>query len=223
MTRFGSSRGSVRGLTSVPIIRSTSARFEKLGRNHHLSNNHPSSNSCTTTASEGTKIDDKKIKFHAFQTENWTEKFKTLLQFREKHGHCFVPFYYSENPTLAQWSRRQRYQYKLKMDGKKSTLSDERVVALNDVGFVWDLHKSVWSRRLEELKDFRKEFGHCNVPSRYRTNHPLAVWVKRQRRQWRYKKDSQPNCMTDEKEYQLDALGFVWDMRKKKTKMNYTN
>jgi hypothetical protein len=160
----------------------------------------------------------KEVKFRAYQAENWTEKFEELLHFRELYGHCLVPNCHPNNPALAQWTKRQRYQYKLKVDGKRSTITDERVRALDEVGFVWDSHKAVWAERLEELKDFKKQFGHCNVPSRYQDNHQLAIWVKRQRRQWKNKMDSLPNCMTDERQEKLEKIGFVWDMRRQSMK-----
>ncbi len=158
----------------------------------------------------------KDVKFRAYQAENWTEKFEELLRFREENGHCLVPNCHPENPALAQWTKRQRYQYKLKQDGKRSTITDERVRALDEAGFVWDSHKAVWAERLEELKDFKKRYKHCNVPSRYKPNHQLAIWVKRQRRQWKNKLDRLPNCMTDERQNALEAIGFVWDMKKGK-------
>jgi len=158
----------------------------------------------------------KEVKFRAYQAENWTEKFEELLRFREENGHCLVPNCHPENPALAQWTKRQRYQYKLKQDGKRSTITDERVRALDEAGFVWDSHKAVWSERLEELKDFKKQYKHCNVPSRYKPNHQLAIWVKRQRRQWKNKLDRLPNCMTDDRQIALEAIGFVWDMKKGK-------
>jgi hypothetical protein len=158
----------------------------------------------------------KEVKFRAYQAENWTEKFEELLRFREVNGHCLVPNCHPDNPALAQWTKRQRYQYKLKQDSKRSTITDERVRALDEVGFVWDSHKAVWSERLEELKEFKKRHKHCNVPSRYKPNHQLAIWVKRQRRQWKNKFDRLPNCMTDDRQKVLEAIGFVWDMKKGK-------
>jgi len=165
----------------------------------------------------------KEVKFRAYQAENWTEKFEELLRFREENGHCLVPNCHPENPALAQWTKRQRYQYKLKMDGKRSTITDERVRALDEAGFVWDSHKAVWAERLEELKEFKKQYKHCNVPSRYKPNHQLAIWVKRQRRQWKNKIDRLPNCMTDERQRALEAIGFVWDMKKGKRSANSPN
>jgi len=69
--------------------------------------------------------------------------------------------------ALARWVKRQRYQYKLLQEGKRSTLSKDRVQALDDVGFVWDSQRAAWLERLGELKQFRKEYLHCNVRKLY--------------------------------------------------------
>lgn len=169
-------------------------------------------NGSAPTAAATTII--KQVKFRAYQAENWTEKFEQLLRFREDHGHCLVPNFHPENQALAQWAKRQRYQYKLKLASKRSTITDERVKALDEVGFVWGSHEAIWSERLEELKKFRHENAHCNVPCRYKKNQQLALWVKRQRRQWKKKVEGLPSSLTDERQEALDSIGFVWDMRK---------
>lgn len=78
----------------------------------------------------------------------------------------------------AQWVKRQRYQYKLKLEGKRSTLSDERVKLLNQIGFIWNSHDVVWEERWHELIAFKNAHGNCIVPSNYDKNPQLAVWVK---------------------------------------------
>ena len=78
----------------------------------------------------------------------------------------------------AQWVKRQRYQYKLKLEGKRSTLSDERVKLLNQIGFIWNSHDVVWEERWHELIAFKNTHGNCIVPSNYDKNPQLAVWVK---------------------------------------------
>lgn len=173
----------------------------------------------------GTDKSSTEVRFRAYQAESWTEKFEELIEFRKKKGHCLVPNCYPDNPALAQWTKRQRYQYKLKLKGNRSTLTDERVDALEDIGFIWDSHKAVWSERLQELAQFKKRFGHCNVPSRYKDNHQLAIWVKRQRRQWKNELDGKPHCMTEDRKQALEAIGFVWDMKMLKyaTKGNKEN
>ena len=94
---------------------------------------------------------DSALKFRAYQAENWTVKFEELIEFRNQYGHCLVPNAFPENAALAQWVKRQRYQFKLKQESKRSTMSDERVSALNEIGFIWDSHSAIWDERLSEL------------------------------------------------------------------------
>lgn len=121
------------------------------------------------------------VRFREYQAEIWTEKFEDLCDFRRVHGHCHVPHSYKENAPLAQWVKRQRYQYKLKLEGKRSTLSDERVKLLDNIGFIWNSHDAVWEERWNELLQYKQLHHDCIVPSNYKENPQLAVWVKRQR------------------------------------------
>ena len=93
-------------------------------------------------------------------------------------------------------------------------MSDERVAALEDIGFVWDSHSAVWSERLQDLIDYKRVHGHCNVPSRYAENKQLAIWVKSQRRQFKYfKSGCTKSKITADRIERLNALGFVWRLR----------
>lgn len=185
---------------------------------------------------------EKVIQFRQYQAEIWSEKFEDLIEFRKIYGHCHVPHYYNENAPLAQWVKRQRYQYKLKVDGKRSTLSDERIRLLNKIGFIWNRyvasrsrplsllrhltinflshspnssHDAVWEERWNELAMYKRLHGDCIVPSNYEKNPQLAVWVKRQRRQYKFYNENKPTSMTKERIARLERLGFAWDCRKK--------
>jgi hypothetical protein len=78
----------------------------------------------------------------------------------------------------ARWVKRQRYQYHLRSSGRHSTLTDERVAALDAKGFVWHSHKATWEDRYQDLLAFLEEHGHTKVPTKYPKNPKLAVWVK---------------------------------------------
>lgn len=41
-----------------------------------------------------------------FRTCQWTERFQELLDFRNQHGHLFVPHSFPPNQQLAQWVKR---------------------------------------------------------------------------------------------------------------------
>src|SRR5208282_1599813 len=64
-----------------------------------------------------------------------------------------------------------------------------------------------WEQRFADLLAFKAVHGHCNVPSTYREDPSLAVWVfncRRQRKQGMLDKD---------RIQRLDAIGFTWAVR----------
>jgi hypothetical protein len=149
--------------------------------------------------------------------EKWNDRFDELLQYRKVHGNCLVPHNWKDNRGLAQWVKRQRYQYKLKSEGKHTTLTSERMGALNAVGFVWSSHNASWDERFLDLVDFAARHGHCNVSSRFDQNPQLSVWARCQRRQYKLSlRGSKCSTMTARRYQQLKELGFVFNPRNMK-------
>ncbi|KAG7340229.1 helicase domain protein [Nitzschia inconspicua] len=72
-------------------------------------------------------------------------------------------------------------------------------------------HTSQWDDRFHELMAFRQEHGHLLIPHYYPPNQKLAQWVKRQRHQYKRKQMGQHSTLTDEREGQLAAVGFIFD------------
>jgi hypothetical protein len=156
---------------------------------------------------------DDEQRFRPYQSDQWKDRFEDLVDFRNKNGNCLVPHNFPENQQLAQWIKRQRYQYKLKHQvNLHSTLTDERQTALENMGFVWDSHKAAWIERFQSLKQFRAQYGHCSVPSSY-MDRSLAIWVKCQRRQFKMFQQGARSTMTQGRFSRLDLLGFVWNPR----------
>merc|ERR1712172_406904 len=164
---------------------------------HKLQSSSSSSSSLSSTSSQKEQL------FYSHQTERWLSRYEDLLDYRLKNGHCLVPNKYEENSSLAEWVKRQRYQYKLKCFGKSSTLTDDRIDAL-------------WEERIKELVEYkRKNSGNTNVPSNYSENPPLAVWIKRQRRQYKFLMEGKSNTMTPYRMNRLNQIKFSWNGRKK--------
>jgi hypothetical protein len=157
--------------------------------------------------------DEEGRRFRPYQAGQWTEKFEELCLYRQRFGHCLVPHTYEENLPLARWVKRQRYQYKLMQEGKASTMTEDRVKALEDIGFIWDSQGTAWEERLGELRVFRAAFQHCNVPSNYSENKCLSTWVKCQRRQMKLFREGKPSNMTPDRIEKLESLGFEWELR----------
>ena len=121
---------------------------------------------------------------------SWNERYNELVEFKRVHGHCNVPSVYDENPALTQWVKRQRYQHTLMSSKKHSVLTPARYDMLERIGFIWSAHEASWEESYEHLVEFRNQYGHCRVPTRYPPNQQLATWVKMQRRQFRLLKAS---------------------------------
>lgn len=152
--------------------------------------------------------------YKPLQEARWDEFFQALLEFKEQHGHCHVPHTYSEDPALARWAKRQRYQYKLHLEQKTSTMTVDRLQKLESVGFIWEPQTSVWETRRLELEAFLKEHGDCNVPCRYSKNPQLGMWVKRQRRQYKlFQAGVGASKLSAERFQILSNMGFEWNRR----------
>jgi hypothetical protein len=164
----------------------------------------PMNNSNDTTGS----------RFKPFHEEKWVFLFDELVKFKKDHGHCLVPHKYPQNPQLARWVKRQRRQYKLKLKGNKtSTMTDDRIKSLNDIGFVWDSHEIIWNERFNQLVAYKQTFGHCRVPSYSKEFPQLASWVKCQRRQYKmFCDDNKSSSITEDRIRLLNRIGFIWEV-----------
>jgi hypothetical protein len=155
-----------------------------------------------------------KRRIGSYCTGKWEENLQELMRYRQRTGNCLVPNCYKENPTLARWVKRQRYQYTLMIEGQPSSaMTGDRVAILEEAGFVWDSQAASWEERLEELKAFRKTQRHCNVPTGYSENISLGNWVKRQRRQYMFLNEGRKSNMTTQRIHDLESIGFEWKLR----------
>jgi len=74
----------------------------------------------------------------------------------------------------------------------------------------WDAR---WNDRLEELKEFKRKHGHCNVVPSHTEWKALGKWVYSQRHR---RKEGQ---LSDEQVKLLDDIDFQWNLRPRKEKV----
>jgi hypothetical protein len=141
---------------------------------------------------------------------NWEDRLSELADYRKIHGHCNVPQKYSENAKLARWVSKQRNIYRLHQEGKTSSMTTFRIQELEKIGFEWGVCLAAWEERLNELADYRKIHGHCNVPHNYSENTKLAHWVANQRSNYRLHVKGKTPPMTTFRIQELESLGFEW-------------
>jgi glutaredoxin len=153
------------------------------------------------------------LHFRPFRADPWDLKFDELIDFKKEHGHFNVPRTFPENPVLAGWVKRQRYQYRLKNERKASAMTDRRVKTLERAGFVWDLQSMAWEERLKDLQEYLKEHGDCNVPTLYIRNKKLGTCVQCQRRQYKLFRDDMTPTLNMDRINRLNRMGFTWEVR----------
>ena len=141
----------------------------------------------------------------------WDGIFARLLQFKDRFGHCNVPFGWPEDAKLGYWVIQQRQII------KEGRLSAERIERLDALGFEWGAHTiptapsapaaptTSWDQMFTRLVQFKDRFGHCNVPLGWPEDLQLVKWVN-----WQRQLISQGRIPTDHLQ-RLDALGFEWD------------
>jgi len=156
-----------------------------------------------------------KKKFRQDQADAWQEHFNEIVEFKRKHNHCLVPYTYPENPALARWVKRQRYQYKLFHQGETSSMAWDRIKMLEDLGFIWDSHEATWQNMFKELITYKKQCGNCEVPTNH-SNSTLYTWINRQRAQYKHYCKGYQSSMTIMRILQLENQGFKWKIRSSK-------
>ena len=60
-----------------------------------------------------------------------------LEAYKEEHGHCNVPQGWERDPKMANWVHNQKKQFSSRNKNKHSTMTDERIGKLEDIGFEW--------------------------------------------------------------------------------------
>ena len=65
---------------------------------------------------------------------NWNKNFGQLATFQRDHGHCHVPL---SKGSLGRWVYYQRERFQKLNDGGKSTMAEDEIEKLDDIGF-WD-------------------------------------------------------------------------------------
>ena len=142
---------------------------------------------------------------------------RQLIAFRDEFGHCNVPQKCKANPSLGTWCKVIRSAYSKLQNGLTNhsrALSQDRIARLEEIGFQWRCSMNVdsFDRRCCDLVDFKKEFGHCNVPINYPANQSLGTWCKALRTSYnKFQRGEKTNYnVSDDRIERLTKIGFRW-------------
>lgn len=180
----------------------------------------------------------------------WKERFDELRDFKAVYGHCHVPINYHENRQLGAWVANQRISYKNYMagiiggsahyddgidedDGEMTKrggvgMTQERIAALDSIGFVWDQSTYNWYTMYERLKMYIKDRKPLQgdgtvikdsidssklfyIPPEDVENRDLRMWISLQRREHKIyldnknMADNNPSSLTTRKPCTMTA------------------
>ena len=144
----------------------------------------------------------------------WQKHFDELVAYKREYGDVRVPRLFTKNSKLGEWVTDQRRQFRAKLEGKPTLLTDERKALLDDLGFIWKVRdRADWNDRYEQLLEFKKENGHCIVPQHYAPNRALGKWVAKQREQYRFFREGRHSFLTEERIDLLKSINFTWQIK----------
>jgi hypothetical protein len=142
------------------------------------------------------KVESLGFEWDSFGTA-WKDRFSELADYHIIHGHCNVPQRYNENSKLGRWVGTQRSKYRLQLEGKISAMTLFHIKELESLGFEWRVCVTApWEDRLNELANYRKIHGHCNVPEYYSENIKLGFWVSKQWQHYKLHRQGKKSLVT---------------------------
>jgi superfamily II DNA or RNA helicase len=150
----------------------------------------------TMTAERRHRLEELGLLWNALD-DAWEEAFTALKGFKASVGHCRVPQPHVEGKFwLGDWVLKQRR--------LRDSMPAARKLRLEEIGFVWNPHESLWEKGFAALSAFKARTGHCRVHPRYKEGpFNLGTWVRKRR--------ISRNTMSAEHRRQLEEIGFVWD------------
>ena len=180
----------------------------------------------STTSSKSTEKRNKAASIPSEMNEKlFNERLDMLREFKKIHGHVNVPYTFKNSPLFS-WSGKVRKAYRQWKAGEKPCyfMNDERVKQLEEIGFIWEVKSPImqkrFEKRLNELREFRKEYGHVDLTLKSHPEHKaLAIWCKNIKAAYktRLKGDRHSHAISEEKIKRLEELGFNWNLKKRKS------
>ncbi|KAL7547298.1 hypothetical protein ACHAWF_016649 [Thalassiosira exigua] len=133
--------------------------------------------------------------------QKWEKRYNELVEFEAANGHCKVP----RANGLGEWVSTQRKEKKKFDEGKKTSLTAERVDKLESIGFQWAL--ADWTEMFGRLVEYYETNGHSQVPQQFGS---LGRWVAYQRKRYQARVNGKKSTITDAEVEMLESCDFAW-------------
>jgi hypothetical protein len=207
------------GHTMVTLTEEHGADMELYQWTQNLIRNYGAQLLNTTTVRNGPRLSQEKVKIlqqMAFswvtRSSMWDRRHQELRDFSKQYGHCHVST--REYPQLGVFVQNQRQEYRRYLAGNTTTLTAERIQALQLINFEWARSQERgWEERRDDVKDYLERTGNANVPQDYANNLPLGQWCMNQRTNYRLKTAGEQTGLTQDRISKLETVDFLWSAR----------
>jgi hypothetical protein len=126
---------------------------------------------------------------------------EALVAYKLKFGDTLVPkkFINVKGIKIGRWVSVQREYF---VDGR---ISDNRVLRLNKIGFIWKVIEAEWEKMFSLLKRYHMSYGNCDTRTLFEVDGvKLGRWANRQRLMYSRGK------LKEDQVRRLEELGFSW-------------
>mmetsp|Transcript_741 Transcript_741/g.1031 ORF Transcript_741/g.1031 Transcript_741/m.1031 type:complete len:269 (+) Transcript_741:1-807(+) len=148
--------------------------------------------------------------------ETWNRRVDELFRYKQLHGHCNVREDDTSNPGLGKWVSYIRRSHRLAKQGRRAKgkrLSDERIIQLKSIGFIFELKEEMTIQRYRDgIKQLREYFlteGNFEVPTFYAPNPTFGLCVEDLRKQYRKFAAGKRSTLNQELVDELKGMGFL--------------
>ena len=141
--------------------------------------------------------------------QSFESRIEDLKKYKQQHGHLDISL--EEDTSLYYFCRN--VMAGRKYPGRGMTITDEKIKALDEIGFPWKAIRAVGAEvtsfedRLDELRKYKHDHGHTNV--KWADDISLAAFCSKLRFARKTKRMNRLN-LTDAKVAALNSIGFDW-------------
>lgn len=158
--------------------------------------------------------------------KKWLQNVKDLSAFREEYGHFNVHKVYGKHHKLGNWVRKVRTQYKSITNNSRNpqtTLTEQQILSLNEIGFTWDPSEEWFFHWYQRLMQYKKKYGNVHAMDDCTEFDGIGNWTNQIRKAYKSfgQRKNSKNLLTKDRIKLLVEVGFEWSVSEAKWMRKY--
>lgn len=154
-------------------------------------------------------------------TATWDMYYECAQKYFNDNGNLEIPARYitEEGYALGSWIANQKAIRKGTINGK---LTENQINKLDSIHMIWEDYNDLnWSKHYHAAKQYYKEHGNLEVPSRYVNADGISLgrWISSVRR-W-YNSGAHKKYLQNDRVKQLEDIGMIWNAMDNSWKQNF--